>query len=299
MFNLVGATYFGLLLARPGSFYMDLMTSSSSEPMRQVANAHSLFNIFNAILFLPLVPLLAKLCELLVPGRDAVLEEGRVQLGEHLLDKPVLAVDEIERAVLHMARYTAKCVLGATEHFRTGRPKASDILSMEDRVDEMQSSITIYTAKLFEQDMERRLSLHLPVLLHTINDLERISDQAVNMVEARDRLGSKPSSVNPSLLESADRAIHLLSKMMDDAVSSLENRERSSAEAVLANEEKLNALDATARDQYTEGLCRPTGDGLGGLATLDFINYCEKAGDHLTNIAQSVLGGGIWHGEED
>lgn len=298
LFNLVGAIYFGLLLARPGTFYMSLVEASSSDPLRQVANAHSLFNIFNAILFLPLVPLLGKLCMLLVPGKDRALEEGRVLLGEHLLDKPVLAVGEIERAVLQMAKYTARCVQGAAEYFRVGRPKAAEILSMEDRVDEMQSAITIYTAKLFEQDMERRLSLHLPVLLHTINDLERVSDQAVNMVEARDRVGGRFNGVNPVLMDSVDKAVRLLNRMMDDTVSSLEKRERSSAEAVLANEEKLNALDAAARDQYTEGLCSPSGGGLGGLAVLDFINYCEKVGDHLTNVAQSVLGGGIWHGEE-
>jgi phosphate:Na+ symporter len=300
MFNLVGAAYFGLLLARPGSFYMNLVESSSAEPMRQVANAHTLFNVFNVLMFLPLVPLLARLCQLIIPGKDVILEEGRVQLGEHLLSKPVLAVDEIERAVQHMARYTVKCVRGGMEHFRTGRPKADEILSMESHVDEMQSAITIYTSRLFEQDMERRLSLRVPVLLHTINDLERVSDQAVNMLEARGRLGQKQDGVGQELRRSAEKAIELVSAMMDDTILSLEKRDRTRAEAVITAEGKLNALDAAARDQYTLGLCTPSRDqGLGGLATLDFVNYCEKVGDHLTNIAQSVLGGGIWHGEEE
>jgi len=299
MFNLFGAAYFGLILIRPGSFFMNLVAASSGDPMRQVANAHSLFNIFNALIFLPLVPLLARLCQAIIPGRDIVLEEGKVQLDDHLLDKPVLAVDEIERAVLHMARFTAKCVRAASDYFRTGRPKSEEIFAMEDRVDEMQSTITIYTSKLFGQELESSQTLHLPVLLHTINDLERISDQAVNMVEARDRLGSRLGEVNPPLLESAHRAVHLLNRMLDDTVASLERRERASAEGVLAMEEKLNALDAAARDHYTQGLCRPADDGLNGLAVLDFINHCEKVGDHLTNIAQSILGGGVWHAEEE
>ena len=186
------------------------------------------------------------------------------------------------------------------EHFRTGRQKADEILAMEGHVDDMQSAITIYTSRLFEQDMERRLSLRVPVLLHTINDLERVSDQAVNMLEARGRLGQKQDGVGQELRRSAEKAIELVSAMMDDTVLSLEKRDRTRAEAVITAEGKLNALDAAARDQYTLGLCTPSRDqGLGGLATLDFVNYCEKVGDHLTNIAQSVLGGGIWHGEEE
>ena len=56
LFNLIGATYFGLLLVRAGSFYMRIVEGSSTDPLRQVANAHSLFNIFNAMLFPPAGP---------------------------------------------------------------------------------------------------------------------------------------------------------------------------------------------------------------------------------------------------
>jgi len=299
MFNLIGATYFGLLLARPGSFYMRLVESSSGEPMRQVANAHSLFNIFNAIVFLPLVPLLAKLCEMLVPGTDRVQEESEVNLNDHLLDKPALAVGEIERTVVRMARYTGKCVKGAMGYFRTGKPRSSEILSMEDRVDEMQSAITVYASRLFSQDLDKEVSLKLPVLLHTINDLERMSDQAVNMIEARERLGDGIQSSDPDLLDSAVKAISIVERMFTAASEALEKHDRTAAESVLAMEARLNALDSDARSLYTKALCSPRERGLNGLAILDFVNYCEKVGDHLTNIAQSVIGGGIWHGDGD
>lgn len=299
LFNLLGASYFGLLLARPDSFYMDIVRSTSGEPMRQVANAHTLFNIFNAMVFLPFLPLHVKLCNLLVPGKDPVPEKIDLHLETHLVDTPILAVDAIERGMVTMARFSGDCVKKAMGCFLTGRPRSSEILPLEDQVDEMQTEITVYASRLFSQDMDRALSLRLPVILHSVNDIERVSDHAVNMVEARDRVGSRLNGYRGPLLESAAKASRLVERMLDDTTSCLEKHDRQSAGAVLANEEKLNALDAAAREQYTGAMCVKESNGLLDLAVLDFITYCEKVGDHLTNIAQSVIGGGIWHDGED
>jgi phosphate:Na+ symporter len=299
LFNLIGAAYFGLLLARPDSFFMEIVRGSAGEPMRQVANAHSLFNIFNAVVFLPLLPLHVKLCNMLVPGRDPVPEKADLHLEPHLIDTPILAVDAIERGMVTMARFSGDCVKKAMACFLTGRPRTAEILPLEDQVDEMQTEITVYASRLFSQDMERGLSLRLPVILHSVNDIERVSDHAVNMVEARDRTGSRLNGYRGPLLDSAVRASRFVEKMLDDTTKCLERHDRQSAGAVLANEEKLNALDAAAREQYTGAMCVKESNGLLDLAILDFITYCEKVGDHLTNIAQSVMGGGIWHDGEE
>ncbi len=300
LFNLIGALYFGMILARAGSFYMRIVEGSSTDPLRQVANAHSLFNIFNAIVFLPLVPLLTRLSRFLVPGEDlTAADAAEVKLSDKLLDTPVLAVDEIDRTVVRMADYTRSTVNKAFECFFEGRPRSEEILTMENRVDEMQSAITIYATKLFSRDLSDELSLRLPVLLHSINDLERISDNAVNVVEARERIGGRLQGVDPVLRDSARKASETVSRMLDEIVEALDKKDVRASGSVLALEEKLNLIDEQCRAIYTNSLCGVNRDGLAGLAVHDFVNYCERMGDHLTNIAQSILGGGIWHSEED
>ncbi len=300
LFNLIGALYFGLILARPGSLYLRFVQSTSSEVLRQVANAHTFFNIFNALVFLPLVPLLARLCRLIIPGRDpSTLDESEVRLSDSLLDTPVLAVDEIERKLLVMARYARRTVKSAFDCFFEGRPRSEEILAMEDRVDEMQSAITLYATQLFEKDLGHELSLRLPVLLHSVNDLERISDNAVNVVEAGERISGRLGMVDAPLLESARRASSIVIRMFDETISALERKDGLAGSAVLGLEERLNGIDEDARGSYTESLVGNCRDGLAGLAVLDFVDYCERVGDHLTNIAQSVIGGGTWRSEEE
>ncbi|MBN2586049.1 MAG: Na/Pi cotransporter family protein [Candidatus Fermentibacteraceae bacterium] len=300
LFNVIGAVYMGLLISDDNGFVMNLVRSTAGDPLRQVANAHSMFNILNALVFLPLVPLLARLCRFIIPDR-AEVSTGEVELvlDEHLLDSPALAIDNLEREMVKMAAYAEETVKGAISCFFQGFPKQGTIMSMEDRVDYMQRDLTIYASKLFQRDLDQDQSLKLPVLIHTINDLERISDHAVNIVEARGRVSGILDLEQSELGSSAVKASDMVEKMLESTRISLESHDRESSEAVLALEARLNSLEEDAREEYTECLTRRGKDGLQRLALLDFTDYCERIGDHLTNIAQSLLGGGVWHGTDD
>lgn len=300
LFNVLGAVYMGLLISSGDGFILNFVRSTSGDPLRQVANAHSMFNLFNALLFLPLVPLLTRLCRIIIPDRVQIQsEEVELILDENLLDSPALAIDNLEREVVKMAAYAEETVKGAISCFFRGLPKQGTIMTMEDRVDYMQRDLTIYASKLFQRDLDQGQSLKLPVIIHTINDLERISDHAVNIVEARGRVSGVLDVKPDQLVESAVRASETVIRMLESTRNSLETHDREASEAVLAMEAKLNNLEEDARQKYTDCLTMRGHDGLQRLALLDFSDYCERIGDHLTNIAQSLLGGGVWHGTDD
>jgi len=300
LFNVIGAFYFALLLYNQNGFFLRLVRSLTGDPMRQVANAHSIFNIFNCLMFIPLVPLLTRLCTLLIPGSDSEKEDSvAIQLDERLLESPVLAIDAIEREVVKMARYAGKTVKLASACFLQSTQTGDRVMLMEDNVDIMQRDITVYASKLFQQNLSSELSLKLPVLLHTINDLERVSDHAVNMVEASERIQNKVLEPDGPLSLAATQASEMVAKMIDAIVIALEKSDRQSAERALMLEGELNQLEVQARSSYGESLTRFGLSDMNGLALLDFIDYCERIGDHLTNVAQSLLGGGVWQGQDD
>lgn len=300
LFNVLGALYMGLLISSGDGFILNIVRSTSGDPLRQVANAHSIFNLFNALVFLPLVPLLTRLCRIIIPDRVKIQsEEVELVLDENLLDSPALAIDNLEREVVKMAAYAEETVKGAISCFFRGLPKQGTIMTMEDKVDYMQRDLTIYASKLFQRDLDQDQSLKLPVIIHTINDLERISDHAVNIVEARGRVSGILDVQKDQLGESAVKASEIVIRMLESTRTSLQLHDRKASEAVLAMEARLNNLEEDARKKYTDCLTMRGHDGLHRLALLDFTDYCERIGDHLTNIAQSLLGGGVWHGTDD
>ncbi len=92
------------------------------------------------------------------------------------------------------------------------------------------------------------------VLLHTINDIERVSDHAVNMVEARERISGNIAEADGVLPEAAREAAAIIGKMTTSIEKSLATHDRKASQRVLALEEKLNRLDERVKDYYSESL---------------------------------------------
>ena len=82
--------------------------------------------------------------------------------------------------------------------------------------------------------------------------------------------------------------------MFDCVITALEKEDTESAKSALVNEENLNKMQIDFRQTDVErmggGICSPQA----GLIFVDLVDNIEKIGDHLTNIAQAVIGGLRW-----
>jgi phosphate:Na+ symporter len=138
----------------------------------------------------------------------------------------------------------------------------------------------------------------LPVLFHTVNDLERVGDHAVNIAEIAERkIDQRISFTNSAQIE-ATQLKNEVNQMFDYITVALENNDIESAKSALVNEEHLNKMQMDFRRSHvqrmTEGVCSAEA----GLIFIDLVDNMEKIGDHLTNIAQAVIGGLQWEGIE-
>ena len=86
--------------------------------------------------------------------------------------------------------------------------------------------------------------------------------------------------------------------MTEQVVLALDSNNLKAAQKVLVLEGRMNQIEEEAQENYSKSLATYGIANLAGLAILDFIDYCERAGDHMKNIAQSIIGGGVWHGQE-
>lgn len=59
-------------------------------------------------------------------------------------------------------------------------------------------------------------------------------------------------------------------------------------------EDRLNQMQMDFRRSHVQRLSERTCSPIVGMIFVDFVDNMEKIGDHLTNIAQSVIGGLQW-----
>ncbi|GAF68365.1 unnamed protein product, partial [marine sediment metagenome] len=119
-----------------------------------IAVAHTIFNVTNSGMFLPLSGLLAKLVIKLVPERAGDLQAKPVVLEEHLLDTPVIALEQAKREIIRMAK-TAKTALENSINgiVNDDRRKLESVQQIEDYLDEFQYEITSYLSVLSRRQL--------------------------------------------------------------------------------------------------------------------------------------------------
>jgi phosphate:Na+ symporter len=260
-----------------------------------IAAAHTILKVLNAGLFLPLTGVLEKLVLKLVPQKPGDLLLQPTVLEQHLLATPELAMDQARREIVRMARASKRAVNQAVDGLVEDNMRKLDIArTTEDVTDTLQYEITSYLAALSAREISNEMSAELPVLLHTINDLERIGDHAVNIVEIAERKIEQKLTFSDLALTDAAQLKKEAEQMCDYIITALENNDTEAAKSALVNEDNLNKMQIDFRRSHvqrmSEGLCSPEA----GLIFCDLVDNVEKVGDHLTNIAQAVIGGLQW-----
>ncbi len=260
-----------------------------------IAIAHTTIKIFEAAFFLPLTGVLEKLVLKLVPQKPGDLLMRPTTLERHLLETPELAMIQARREIVRMARASKRAVNQAVDGLVEDNIKKLDIArTTEDVTDTLQYEITSYLAALSTREISNEMSSELPVLLHMINDLERIGDHAVNIVEIAERKIEQKLTFSDLALTDAAQLKKEAEQMCDYIITALENNDTDAAKSALINEDNLNKMQIDLRRSHvqrmSEGLCSPEA----GLIFCDLVDNVEKVGDHLTNVAQAVIGGLQW-----
>jgi phosphate:Na+ symporter len=261
----------------------------------EIALGHTMFNVVNSGIFLPMSGLLEKLVVKLVPRRPSEIAMAPVVLEKHLLDTPEIALAQAKREIVHMAKTANRAFSQSMDGIMDDdRKKLDSVKEIEDVVDSLQFEITSYLSALSSRHLSEEVSVELPVLLHAVNDLERIGDHAVNIVEiAQRKIEQKLSFTNLALAE-AEQLRKEASQMFGYIITALENNDTAAARLALVNEDNLNKMQIVFRRSHvqrmTDGICSAET----GLIFIDLVDNVEKMGDHLSNIAQAVIGGLQW-----
>lgn len=302
LFNVIGVCYMlipvytGTYAKVVDSFFPGPVTTTNV--MMHIAVAHTIFNVFNAfVVFLPLIGWLEKISIIMVPGEVDLVEATPKYLEKRLLDTPPVALEQATKEIIRMARLAQEAIRDATEGFLNNNQKLmAKACEKEDATDNLQKEIARYLIELSQRDLNPTEAEELPVLLHSINDIERIGDHAVNLVELAERKIEQKLPFTTIAIEELKKMFQEVNNMINEVVEALENDDLDKAKQALEKEDTLNKLQINLRQSHVQRLNEGKCKLLSGLVFIDFIDNLEKVGDHLTNIAQSVLGGLRWDG---
>ena len=292
-FNIIGTVVFMVLFytvnAVVGFSFLGTATNSAG-----IAVIHSLFNVFATMLLLPFGKGLEKLACLTIRDdvQPAEVEEERKELqllDSRFLEKPAFAMEQSVHVANKMAEESKRTLFTAMDllwnYTEDGAKKVGEL---ENLVDQYEDELGTYLVKLSRQNLSVHDSHTLSIVLHCIGDFERISDHAINIMEAAQEMHDKKLIFSPK----AEEELKVFSRAVQDIVEKAYAVFRDQDEKLAQKVEPLEAVVDELNQEVKKRHIRRLREGKCtielGFILSDITTSLERVADHCSNIAVCV-----------
>ncbi|MBE6377741.1 MAG: Na/Pi cotransporter family protein [Lentisphaerae bacterium] len=266
--------------------FFALLGKLGGEIPRQIANAHTVFNVLNTLILLPFIPLLAKLCEKIIPVKNSKVKYQKLE--PHLLDTPPIALAQTASSLRQMLKKAWKMIDCSLKIYIDNDEKNQAVVKQLEKreadIDERQKDITEYLSQLMRRDLTQKEAEQIPMLLHCTNDVERIGDHTELIRDITEKLNNDNIRFSPEAEEEFKRLHSLLSDLADSSIELLEKNTSACHEKATQLQEQLFAMldrsEAEHISRINNGDCRPQV----GILYLELLEEIRKISRHLENI---------------
>ena len=153
------------------------------------------------------------------------------------------------------------------------------------QIDESERTIeTICMKLLLRQQPVARDLRQISAAMKMITDMERIGDQAEDIVEIVPHMTAHPDEKFPKIREMARAA----QAMVTEAVDAYVKQDLDLAKKVMAHDDVVDDYFSRVKDGIIDIIAAEPAQGEYALDLLMIAKYFERIGDHCTNIAEWV-----------
>ena len=294
IFNITGSIVFACLI-RPFAAFITYISPSGNEVdviARQIANAHTCFNIVCTLIWLPLLPVMVKLVTTIIPGKDKLPQTDCKPkfLDEKLLEQPVAAMYLLSQEI-------GRCADMASDMLNTAkaalRGKAEDFANYEteaNNVRNLRNDINDYTAKLLSSGvLTESQSEQTAGLLYVSNNIDRMTEYSQRVTQTVQQVYQSGRKLSASAEQELNECYDTAHDLFDRAVDSVRYGDAEMAQQVLADKKKLRKAQKRFNKAH---MARVKAGKCESNLTADFsaILYgLERMVDNSVNIAEETL----------
>ena len=286
-FNIIGTLVVCILFYASNLFINYTFLDDAVNPAN-IAIIHTAFNLIVTAILLPFSRLLEKLACLTVRDKDEDTEYPF--LDERFLNTPAIAAERAFELSEKMARLSEGTLLGSLEIVNNFDEKTvNTIIENEDMIDAYEDVISTYLVKLSRKQLSDADSKKIQLMLHTVGDIERISDHAVNIVEVAKEIKEKKIVFSKEAQAGIDVMESALKEILNNTLLAFINNDVELAMKIEPLEQVIDKI----RDKLKEAHVRRLTNGECtielGFVFSDLITNFERISDHCSNIAIGII----------
>lgn len=288
-FNVIGTVVFlSLFYLVNGLIDMPFMTDTLNST--GIAVIHTCFNVLVTLLFLPFTKQLEKLACLTVRDKPGDDETEVPILDKRFLKTPAVAIEQCKTVAFKMAKLTKKTLLMSLDLVKKyDKEIAQTVVDNENAIDIYEDKIGSYILQVASKDLSVADSQVVSNLLHTIGDLERISDHAVNIKETAEEMYDKKIKFSSAAEKEVGIMVDAVTEILDMAITSFVAMDVAKAKEVEPLEDVIDGLRTELKNRHVkrlrEGVCTIEL----GFILQDLLTNFERVSDHCSNVAVYLI----------
>ncbi|MCB1877627.1 MAG: Na/Pi cotransporter family protein [Chromatiales bacterium] len=222
----------------------------AAEVPRQIANAHTVFNLANTLIFIGFTAQFARLVEWLVPDRPLPQEE-KIRpkfLDTELLDTPSLALDRVRFELARVGEFTSQMLEAIMPALIRGNvADLQRIAKLDDQVDTLHGDIITYLGQLSRRPLTPEQTDSFLAMMAIANDLESIGDlMETDLTKAGERRLQRGFSISSSTAEKLTELHGAVLEELKKSLKSLSQADVGVAKEVVEAKDRTNQLAEAA-----------------------------------------------------
>ncbi len=294
-FNVIGTVVFMLVFYISNAFVHYAFLPQAANEVG-IATIHSIFNIAATIVLLPLSGFLEFLAVKTIKDDD----EEEDELSKHdkvlqlldpvFLERPGFAIMQCRKVASEMAELSMKSVGRAVGLLTAYNEEIAErIRKEEDTVDKYEDQLGTYLLRLSTKDLSKEDGHRLSLMLHSLGDIERISDLAVNILLAVEQMHKKELIFSKKAMDELAVYSKALKDILTMTVDAFEQNDRYKAALVQPLEELMDDMNKELKKRHVKRLRKGKCTIELGLSLSDISDTYERISDHCSNIATCVI----------
>jgi phosphate:Na+ symporter len=283
----------GVLLFLPFiSPFTTIVSHTSLLLPRQIANAHTIFNVVVSVVMFPFVRQIARAAELLVPkSADEEKPKLTAYIDERQYRLPPVALTEAFRELTRIGEITAEMIdRGRRALVEDDMDAAQWVLEQEGEfVDPVCVILEDFVNTLMQGNLSVSQQRRCFQLKNLITDIERVGDLTENLAQAAQKKVAHGVRFSVQAIEELDQLCQHTHRTYAYALQAVRGNDQALARRACRLEDEFDQLYLEARqghiDRLLTGICQPEADVL----FIESLRNLERISDHADNLGISVM----------
>ena len=296
-FNITGAFLF-IWFVKPYAHFIQAISTKGPEVeviARQIANAHTIFNITMTLIWLPLIWLLVKIVVKILPYKEknSKQKEVPVFLDPRLISQPAAAMEMVAREILRCSGMVEQMIHRLNHAIeRQDLRRVDSILRQAVVIRKLYDNIVSYLSSLFSSgSMTEEQATQTAGMMYILSDIERTDALCTEATESLQSILEKKHKLSPEAVEDLCRGLQIIEDMYQNVLEVIRTGNGEDARKIV--HKKDNVLDLTLKlrknhmKRVKQGACDAE-------MTSDFtriLHSFDRIGNSCANIADAALTG--------